>query len=773
MAAGNNIIAFGGGEVSMTVPALKTEYSGAVGRCRDSLMSGLAKRLDALFEQLDDSFYELADKAGTNVQQELYFDAMREVRKQREITEKNITQQIKLGFDRFWHNGSNAGSGGGLVADSLDGDLELLENVDLEEDLAVSTMVSKGNNNFYRDLYALDQRFSVMLGGCKVETGVNPVSPAVFGEAIKSAVSDLEMDITIKLVIYKQYERQVIDHLGEIYDPLNELLAKADILPTLKRTVRRHQSRGGARRVDGDTSNVESHDLDQYAVDASAVDSEVFATLQSLLVQRRGDSAVPSGQERLQLLPAPELIAMLSGLQNAAGGAWLSTPQNEGSETQSIKSVLALDGAKAERRINQADEDVIDVISMLFEFILEDPSLPDAMRAMLARLQIPMLKVAILDKTFFSRTEHPARRLLNSLAQAAVGWSENLGRGAASLYGQIESIVERIMREFDDDVELFDDLYRQFADYQEREQKGAGIAENRATQVTQGKERLVGAKAEVDQAISAAIAKYVDEVPVVVKNLLNDGWKGVLLTILLREGSESQDWVDALDTMDRLIWSIQPKPDVKERQALLKAIPQLLKRLRAGLGDISYDQHKMASMFKTLQACHVKCLRNTSVKQRAMEVARVKRAPIANQTPQQPIKKGFALDEEAKSSAENISEEIVLESPSSAQKIAHESAETDQFTTMAASLTRGAWIERTDEQGEVTRAKLSWRSGISGVCLFVNRKGIKVAEVTPQALAAWFRGGTAVILEGAGVPLMDRALSAMVDVLNKDGPKKG
>lgn len=754
----------------MTVPALKTEYSGAVGRCRDSLMSELAKRVDALFEQLDDSFYELADKAGTNAQQELYFDAMREVRKQREITERKINEQIKLGFDRFWHTGPNAGKSSAADNGSLDGELQLLENGDLEEDLAVSTMVSKGNNSFYRDLYALDQRFGAMLGGCKVETGANPVSPTAFGDAIKNAVSSLEMDITIKLVIYKQYEREVIDHLGEIYDPLNDLLAKADILPKLKRSVRRQKSRGAMRRGDGGSASADSHDLDQYAVDASAVDSEVFATLQNLLVQRRGVNAVSPGQEMLQLLPAPELIAMLSGLQNAAGGAWLTTPQNEGGEVQSIKSVLALDGAKTERRINQADEDVIDVISMLFEFILEDPSLPDAMRAMLARLQIPMLKVAILDKTFFSRTEHPARRLLNSLAQAAVGWSENLGRGEASLYGQIESIVERIMREFNDEVGLFDDLYRQFADYQESEQKGAGIAESRATQVTQGKERLGGAKAEVDQAINAAIAKYVDDVPVVVKNLLNDGWKGVLLTILLREGSESQDWVDALDTMERLIWSVQPKPDVKERQALLKAIPQLLKRLRAGLGDISYDQHKMASMFKTLQACHVKCLRSTSVKQRAMEVARVKSVPAQKQLPQQPIDKGFTLDEEASNSANRISEEIVLETPSATQDAVNEP--TDQFSEMAESLERGTWIERTDEQGEVTRAKLSWRSGITGVCLFVNRKGIKVAEVSPQALAAWFRGGSAVILEGTGVPLMDRALSAMVDVLNRDAPKE-
>ena len=64
-------------------------------------------------------------------------------------------------------------------------------------------------------------------------------------------------------------------------------------------------------------------------------------------------------------------------------------------------------GATAEKKISGNDEDAIDVISMLFDFILEDRNLPDAMKALLARLQIPMLKVAILDKSFFT-----ARRIL-------------------------------------------------------------------------------------------------------------------------------------------------------------------------------------------------------------------------------------------------------------------------------------------------------------------------------------------------------------------------
>ena len=73
--------------------------------------------------------------------------------------------------------------------------------------------------------------------------------------------------------------------------------------------------------------------------------------------------------------------------------------------------------------IGRIDDDAINLVSMLFEFILDDRQLPTPMKALLARLQIPMLKVVVLDKSFFSRGGHSARRLLNELATAAIGWN--------------------------------------------------------------------------------------------------------------------------------------------------------------------------------------------------------------------------------------------------------------------------------------------------------------------------------------------------------------
>src|SRR5688572_17908619 len=101
----------------------------------------------------------------------------------------------------------------------------------------------------------------------------------------------------------------------------------------------------------------------------------------------------------------------------------------------------------------QMDVMTLDIVAMLFDYILDDKNIPDAMRALIGRLQIPVLKVAMLDKKFFARKSHPARRLLDVLAQAAIGWSD--GDGNDRLYGKVASLVQQILSDFEEDIAIF------------------------------------------------------------------------------------------------------------------------------------------------------------------------------------------------------------------------------------------------------------------------------------------------------------------------------
>ncbi|HEB95711.1 MAG TPA: DUF1631 domain-containing protein [Sedimenticola thiotaurini] len=739
MAFNNNILSFQGNQAMERRFVLREEYRHTVNACRQVLLKTVPKLMEGMFEQLDDALYALADKAESDSQQASYFDAMRKMRRERETIENEFNRHLLIGFDHFWQSGPPLAAAD--AAPQLEQDeFSLVENEDLEEGLAVNNMVSRGENRHYRDLYALNQRIGHMVDR-EIDSARNPLGPAAICEGFHQVIRPLSLDVAVKIVIYKQFERTVVDALDQLYGETNEVLARGGILPKLSHRVRRAPSYGPAPASGAAGTVMEQ--AQGTEIDDPRLQGELFPVLQQMLGRRRGGQQAP----HVPVVATDQVVGLLSSLQQANMAAITSAALSDLGNLDlraSLQQAIQATGG-GEHRMEESDDAAIDVISMLFEFILEDRSLPDAMKALLARLQIPMLKVAILDKEFFSRKNHPARRLLNSMAQAAVGWTEKAGRADGGLYAKMESIVERVLDRFEDDIGLFTELNEEFTAFLEREAQGRELAEKRVAQVTQGKEQLKQSRERVERELRQRLAGR-DAVPEVVADLLQEGWRDVLLLILLRQGDDSGQWQDALTLVDRLLWSVEPKVDEEQRQELLQEIPGLLKALRSGLNEISYDQHRMAELFRDLQACHVDCLKG---------VDPAEHVPVAKLSP--PDGDVDATGEAPAAASDDGGAEE------------RESAEKDEFEQRADSLPLGTWLEVTDENGDRFRAKLSWRSKVTGTCLFVNRKGMKVAELPRDGLVEWFRSGRAVELREVNVPLMDRALVAMMKVLDSDG----
>src|SRR5207342_3710824 len=125
-------------------------------------------------------------------------------------------------------------------------------------------------------------------------------------------------------------------------------------------------------------------------------------------------------------------------------------------------------GAKA----NQLESMTIEMVAMLFDFIFETKDLPDGIKALLARLQIPVLKAAMLDGAFFAKKNHPSRLLVNALADAGRGWSPAMGTDDP-LYSHIDAIVHRILDGFTDDLEIFDEAREKLEKFLADEEKVA------------------------------------------------------------------------------------------------------------------------------------------------------------------------------------------------------------------------------------------------------------------------------------------------------------
>jgi len=205
----------------------------------------------------------------------------------------------------------------------------------------------------------------------------------------------------------------------------------------------------------------------------------------------------------------------------------------------------------------------------------------------------------------------------------------------------------------------------------------------------------------------------------------------------LQKGKDSNEWNEAVALMQTLIWSVTPKLEASDRKQLLESIPNLLRSLRLGLSGASFNQHKMTELFKSLQECHIKCLSGNAFPTDELQNIEA----IADTSP--------TIEQE---SIDPIPEEqIVLPEESALER--------------AKNLKIGTWLEVTDEDSS-RRIKFSWRSNLTGHCLFVTYQGLKAAELSLSELARWFQKGQAIVLDQS-TPLMDRALQSMMNTVNK------
>ncbi len=731
----------------------------ALSQMRAHALKRLTALATTLFENADDALFDLASKADNNAVQAQYFDGMREVRKKRQQIEARFQEQLARQFVDFL-----AGRGIAAKPESSNGEmsLSLVENTELEESLAVASMVAKTENRLQRVLFAINQRVS-HISNQRVEDTNSPVGPAAVGQAFRLASSELEVELPVRLIVYKLFDRYVMGGLDQFYDELNSLLVHAGVLPQMRATVARRPGSpmpsAPLRPGEAATANLTGLEQVETAagylpVDAAAAElqANLYSSLRGLLSTRRGDGSDGGGagnyapatyNPNVVPLNAGELLSALSILQNQS----LSVQSAAESAQVALRIKEELLGQAGKLRgenganVSGADEDTIDLVGMLFEYILQDRNLPAQMQAMLGRLQIPFLKVALLDKHLFARRTHPARVLLDSLAQACVGWSEESDRDQR-LYGKVKEIVESLLKDFEDDLGIFDRLRVDFEAFADTNKRRADLAEQRAGEATRGREKLLDARRTAAREIMLRIESRA--MPEMIRNLLSRPWANYLVLVLLRQGDESDEWRHALRFADELVWSVQPKQNGAERERLTAVLPQLEKTLRHGLATVAFDETDVRRLMQQLNVLY------QSLLQPAAPTA-VTEAPELELTDPLP-----AASQEAGDSVMSV---IAEEEPVAAPLDSVE----ERWIAAVRELKVGTWIEFLDEQGAKERAKLSWISPISSKYLFVNRKGLKVADRTLVQLASDLAEGRVTVLEE--VPLFDRALDAIVERL--------
>ncbi|RMJ02124.1 hypothetical protein DOQ08_02920 [Marinobacter litoralis] len=759
MAQHNKVVHLGGqasvGKFSLPV---------ALVRLRDTSGQALKTVLAGFFEKADDSLFELADRAGSNQDQTSYFDAMRELRLRRKAMTVSILQYISQAFNELGRFNPVHTS---ESLEEFDRDsLSLLDHADLEQQVALDNLTNRLRNRYSEVLSLLAARVRHTVSDLSLTDAQIPLSPEVLCGAIAEACRDLDIDIRAKLVVLKLFERMLTEQLGAFYQACNQTLIAQGVLADMKSTPRaganvpRSVPASQSARQEGD----ESHEPQYNQAEVTPTLSELSA-----LLHQADHQDAPVEKAGAKVLDTEQLILQLSQLQSSAQS--VQSGQTVPLRDQ-LKPVLGpADGESTS--LGRVDNDVINLVSMLFEFILEDRQLHPVMKALIGRLQIPVLKVALSDRNFFNRGGHPVRKLLNELALAAIGWSEKRPGMRDPLRDKIEEVVERVLSEYNENVGLFEELVKDFGHFMDLDRRRRELVEQRLRDAEEGRAKHERAQ----QTAADLIRQYTEEheLPEPVLQIIHDPLSRYLQWVALRHGEDSSSWAAASELAGRLIWSVDPRPvSTDTRSDLLRTIPVVVEGLRSALQEISWDPFATDSVIRDLELVHVDVLQNlvtapvapTELADDVDEFAEVEFDVCVDIDPPPPAsEEHFEVaqqsdpgeSEDGSDGSVEIVDQVVL---------AEESATVaQQWFDAADQLSVGSWLELNKDDARV-RCKLAAFIKATGKYIFVNRNGAKVAEYFRDELARAMQEKSITLLDDGLI--FDRALESIIDNLRQN-----
>ncbi|MGD9583198.1 MAG: DUF1631 domain-containing protein [Lysobacterales bacterium] len=771
-------------------PALVHRSGGAaaIARALDAeFVKTLNASLDAALQATDDYLFNLADKAGSSSQQNSHFDSMRMLRLHRQSINQLFSTRIQTSLEQLFVGRLPAAPGATSAARVEDRmELSLVEHDALEENLAVDSLIDRCQQAFSRHLHALTRRIAQALSVETINDDNNPVAPRQLANSASHALTPAELPVDVRLIFFKHLERQWLGALGPLYDRANRLLAESGVLPEL----RYQASRGGAPApmrprpagadaqapaIETDTAQAAAHQgYTDYSADPAygGVDQQLAPVLSELMRLLGGYSAPHSQPVANATGPAPvgqgpaidshalmNALSMLQAEHMAAGPEGVLTPaQTRALVLNRARGMVGGDSLSQPRHL---EENALNLVGMLFEYAIEDRNLPAELKALISRLQIPYLKVALIDPTFVARRDHPARALLDDLATAALGWSADSDRDKG-MYQAIESLVREVIANFDQDVGVFEQARAELNEALAGQRKRSELAERRTAETARGRERLEHAQ----QQAARELLRRVEGKPMPdrLRDLLTKRWSNYLVMTHLRNGDDSNQWNDALRVVEVLADAPSRIAADKDGGRALIEVEQILKRGLAAVGIHDEDVDELWSGIAELLASPDASLLAAAGPAQPDKLA----GPMASHSSNAIVPASRPETAARTLTGDDLEvhfttgrDEVVIK-PQTLDSVAAAEAAASAEPTLDAvrQLKPGAWVEFVGEADARERLKLLWVSAVRSQYLFVNRNGIKSGEYSATELAALIRGGRAQILEESG--LVDRALNAIV-----------
>ncbi len=731
--------------------------------------------------KFDESLNEQMEHAKTNHEMTELVGVQRVFRKNRLELERYYCGYVAEGFVKFKKKTLQTELQGGDETQKPQG-LSLVGNDDLEETIILSSMVQKLDTFYAEPLWALNQRLAILNSGERVTEASNPAAPIQLCESLRRAIRLVPMPILVKNTAYTVYEKDLSAIVKNIIEDINEYLKESGILPNLRYMPAQNypgagKSASAAKDNAPCSSGIDDVNPPRYDQDMNRVPApdpnQPTAQYQSALLQsiralqtsmgsgatasssgRRASDGIPVGAAGAQALNAfvpssglaagsdvfisnDQLLAALQNVQQSSSGIVNAQSSSGGLVPIDIQNILLALGEQVQKgpegkdsKVANSDMQTIDLVGLVFEYMLKDENLPDSVKALLSYLHTPFLKLAFTDPGFFEKTDHPARMLLNGLAEAGVRWVGNDGSIQHDIYNRIKSVVDKVLKEFETDSRVIADSLLDFNGYTKNIIRRQELMEKRAAEKAQGEERLREVKIRVNEAVRERTDGK--ELPSAVLLFVLQPWSDYMSFALLRYGNESEKWISSIGLVDTLLWAIKPIASETELSKHIEVTEDLLKRAELGFETIGYDQAKGTKLIQAI----------SSLFELVQKSQKAEPAPA-------PMR-----DKLEKIAAEKAGQTLTYDEDISAEELKIiESLKLIEF---------GTWFEF--EGGK--RQKIAWYNARTSHYMLVDQMGKKVAMISGVDIARKMISKQAKIIAGSSKPFFERALENIFQKLN-------
>jgi hypothetical protein len=710
----------------------------------ERLVAAIGKALDETEQQL----FRNAEHARSNADQQGWFDALRELRRGR----ADVAPRFLVAFEARLLKAPSAASAAEAprTRHSAD-DLDLVNPDELETRLILEDGAARAEVRLNEALHALGHRFGVLWASPPLPPGEVPVGPGALNHCLSVAIAELRLNPPAMQTLLRVYDRVLLQGGGELLEAINELLVRHGVLPNFGGYgVRRREVRPAAEpatppaepaapeAAEPIVTTPAAPERSAAPAAPAAEDAEVpwtvedqarFDALRAVIAGMRGPRDLPpdSAGQTVEVGPA-DLQTVLSHLQSIPNPAQLvggrRVPQSVGHIRQAMLEQLARTLPEGSRpALRPQDDDVLDLMEAFLGTLQHDLRPDPATEQVLARLQVPLVRMALQDHSFFTRADHPARLLLNSVADASTSWLEDDPDGRRMLE-RLGAIGDRISAEFQEGVGLFQELFGELTTHVRQTQRRAEAAERRHVEAARGRERLALARRTVDEALATRIAaRAPDEL---LRTTLEQAWADVLALTLLRHGVESEAYRRRLSVVDRLL-------SLRERGAATPAEAKAIRdEVEAGLALIGYHLADIRQVMERLLGE----IHGTEDPNEVATLAMRMRARV------------------------RLGERRVGEGAEGVESPVVSTPEEQAWIERVRELPIGTWFA--PGSGEGQRMKLAWRSDALGQVLLVNRRATSAEERSVTQLARELARGTWRIVLAAPTPPVERVFQRIL-----------